>query len=198
MFYKYLIDLLELNDVDNDVAEVALHNYIYKDLDLQQQPQKLLMASTTLLKSNKFDLKINKKARKIIFYSLRTTKFLLKYAVKTILNYVLPPVAKELSKLGINELIKIIEKYLKKELFNEENKEKEDFFKNLSSEAKNIFDKIIANCKKIFKKQNRQLKQDLNNMVIKQNDKKTTDKEVKEIKELKEEIDEVKEVLDKK
>lgn len=179
MFYQYLIDL---EDINEDVADVALHEYVYNNLT----PIRMSFIKQEIVDKKEQDetyKKINKKARKIIYYSLRTTKFLLKYAVKTILNYVLPPVAKELSKFGINFIIKLIEDQLKKDKYEEFNKEKDDFYNKLSNEAKEIMNKILDNGNKICKKQNKQLKEDLNDMVIKQEEKeKIKNEELKKIK----------------
>lgn len=189
MFYQYLINIEE---IDDEVAELALHNYVFKDLNNNKV---ILTKKLSLTSSNNeeeiLNNKINKKAKRIIYYSLRTTKFLLKYAVKTILNYVLPPIAKEFSKIGINELIKLIEKYLNQEKFDDIKQEKDEFLNKLSNDAKDLFEKMLIHCKKICKKQNRQLKEDLNDMVIKQ-------KEKEKIKNLKEKNKELKEIINYK
>ena len=104
MFYQYLINL---DIIDDEVASLTLHQYVYKNnISNISLHRKLGFSNNDDISINNVEennkevnKKINKKAKKIIFYSLRTTKFLLKYAFKTILNYVLPPIAKEISKV---------------------------------------------------------------------------------------------------
>ena len=145
MFYQYL---LKKEEIDEEVVDQSLTKYVYEGR---------MMGATTD--------KIKKKAKKIIYYSLETTKTLLKYGVKTALNFVLPPIAKEISNIGINVIVELIEKYLNKEEFEEFNKAKCDITEKLSDDAKSILDLILSKGKKTCKKQKRKLKSDLKEMV---------------------------------
>ena len=70
--------------------------------------------------------KMKRKIRKVIYVSLETTKILLKYLVKSVVDIVSPCVVKELINIGVDVIIELINDYLDKEKFEVFNKQKEE------------------------------------------------------------------------
>lgn len=105
--------------------------------------------------------KTKRKMRKIIYISLETTKLLLKHAVKRVIGVIIPGIAKELTDLGIDVIVKLIDHYLDKEKFKEFKKEKDSTFKKISNGAVKVIEMLFGNADNIIKKQNKKLKNDI-------------------------------------
>lgn len=105
--------------------------------------------------------KMKRKIRKVIYVSLETTKILLKYLVKSVVDIVVPCVIKELVNIGVDVIIELINNYLDKEKFEVFNKQKEELFNKLSNESIKIIEGLFKSSDKIMEKQNKKLKKDI-------------------------------------
>ena len=105
--------------------------------------------------------KVKRKIKKVVYVSLETTKILLKYLVKSVVDIAVPGVFKELVNIGIDVLIELINDYLDKEKFETFNKQKEELFSKLSNDAVKVIEGLFRSSDKIMEKQNKKLKKDI-------------------------------------
>ena len=105
--------------------------------------------------------KMKRKIRKVIYVSLETTKILLKYLVKSVVDIVSPCVVKELINIGVDVIIELINDYLDKEKFEVFNKQKEELFNKLSNESVKVIEGLFKSSDKIMEKQNKKLKKEI-------------------------------------
>lgn len=144
-FDDLLIDKKEC-DLNDDILITIYQHYAYDG---------------QLMGIIKLSDKMKRKIRKVIYVSLETTKILLKYLVKSVVDIVSPCVVKELINIGVDVIIELINDYLDKEKFEVFNKQKEELFSKLSNESVKVIEGLFKSSDKIMEKQNKKLKKEI-------------------------------------
>src|SRR5574344_1371528 len=97
--YAELITINNEEDITDDDVELIIDNCMISNDDQQ------LNMKVNIKESIK---KISKKIKDVIILSLKLTKIILNYVIKTTLITLLPPVVNQLSCIGVDVLISII------------------------------------------------------------------------------------------
>lgn len=144
-FDDLIIDEKE-SELNDDILTTVYHHYAYDG---------------QLMGIIKLSDKMKRKIRKVIYVSLETTKILLKYLVKSVVDIVSPCVVKELINIGVDVIIELINDYLDKEKFEVFNKQKEELFSKLSNETVKVIKRLFKSSDKIMEKQDNKLKKEI-------------------------------------
>ena len=146
--YAELITINNEEDITDDDVELIIDNCIISNNDQQ------------------LNMKVNikesiKKIKDVIILSLKLTKIILNYVIKTTLITLLPPVVNQLSCIGVDVLISIISSIIT----NKENKKTKDTIKQLTPDAIEAINKIVEQSKKVIKEQNDKLTEKINEII---------------------------------
>lgn len=154
--YAELITINDEKDITDDDVELIIDNCIISNND-----QQLNMKVNIKESIKKISKKLKKKIKDVIILSLKLTKIILIYVIKTALITLLPPVVNQLSCIGIDVLISIISSIIT----NKENKKTKDTIKQLTPDAIEAINKIVEQSKKVIKEQNDKLTEKINEII---------------------------------
>ena len=101
--YAKLITINDEEDITDNDVELIIDNCIISNND-----QQLNMKVNIKESIKKISKKLKKKIKDVIILSLKLTKIILIYVIKTALITLLPPVVNQLSCIGVDVLISII------------------------------------------------------------------------------------------
>ena len=154
--YAELITINNEEDITDDDVELINDNKIISNND-QQHKMKVNIKESI----KKISKKLKKRIKDVIILSLKLTKIIFNYVIKTTLITLLPPVVNQLSCLGVDVLISIISSIIT----NKENKKTKDTIKQLTPDAIEAINKIVEQSKKVIKEQNDKLTEKINEII---------------------------------